>query len=70
MAPQLIQYPCGNGKNEFWKIVPSGNGYQIKSALDENKCLDVRGPSVDNGTAIQIWDCKPNLKNQTFNFKY
>ena len=31
------------------------------------KCLDVRGPSTDNGTAVQIWDCV-GVKNQQWQF--
>ncbi|MEM7272757.1 MAG: RICIN domain-containing protein, partial [Actinomycetota bacterium] len=30
-----------------------------------NKCLDVQGPSTDNGTPIQLWDCL-DQPNQTW----
>jgi hypothetical protein len=35
---------------------PAATGKQLQS-LYSSTCMDVRGPSTANGTAIQLWDC-------------
>ncbi|TDU01661.1 ricin-type beta-trefoil lectin protein [Streptomyces sp. 846.5] len=38
------------------KAAPAAAGKQLQS-LYSSTCMDVRGPSTANGTAIQLWDC-------------
>ncbi|MFD8708107.1 ricin-type beta-trefoil lectin domain protein [Kitasatospora sp. NPDC059648] len=42
--------------------VPAGPVGQITGYV--NKCVDVRGGSVANGTPVQIWDCLGNTAQQ------
>ena len=43
--------------------------YNISSALDNNKVLDVSGGSYNNGANIQIWD-NSKVQQQKFQLKY
>ncbi|MFG3053559.1 ricin-type beta-trefoil lectin domain protein [Kitasatospora sp. NPDC048239] len=51
------------GSISFGPAAPAGPVGQITGFA--NKCLDVRGGSIANGTPTQIWDCLGNV-NQTW----
>jgi hypothetical protein len=39
-----------------WIAVPEGAGYKLINRFSQ-KCLDIRGPSDENGTVVHQWNC-------------
>nr|WP_237419133.1 RICIN domain-containing protein [Kitasatospora sp. SID7827] len=39
------------------------------SAPNNGKCLDLAGGTAANGTAVQLWDCDPNLPGQKWSIR-
>ena len=63
----LIMKTCTGEKNQEWTLKSTG---EIISAVDGTMCLDLAGPSSNNGTAIQVWKCNDNrLGNQAWEFE-
>jgi hypothetical protein len=68
---QLVQYSChpdGNTDqvNQRFYLIPSGDAYQISSAVS-GLCLDINGRSQADGAALIQWTCS-NDDNQRFGF--
>jgi hypothetical protein len=59
---ELIIYPCHEGPNQRWRILPSG---EIRGM--NNKCVDVEGGSADHGAKVQLWTCNSD-GNQRWNY--
>ncbi|MFF3752939.1 RICIN domain-containing protein [Streptomyces sp. NPDC002018] len=51
----IIQYTCGFGSNEQWRLVPKGLGYQLV-ARSSGKCLNVAG-GVGQGNPLIQYTC-------------
>jgi hypothetical protein len=39
--------------DQHWDVQPDGH-----ISYPGGRCLDIQGPSADDGTALQIWQCK------------
>jgi len=57
----VVLLSCNGGSNQKWRM--DENGY-IRSAIDDNKCIETRSRNVASGADIQIWDCVPNYSLQ------
>jgi hypothetical protein len=51
------QWACGSSKNQRWKLVSTGDGYNELVSQNSGKCLDVKGLSTANGANVQQWTC-------------
>lgn len=51
----LWMWGCNSTSAQSWYYDPSTGNIRV---LGTHKCLDVEGPYVGNGIAVQIWDCK------------
>ena len=50
----VLQYTCGSGLNQQWRLTDAGGGYVKVIAQHSGKCLDVSGASTaDNATVLQ-----------------
>ncbi|GAB3143404.1 ThuA domain-containing protein [Microbispora hainanensis] len=68
---QLVQYACHpdghqDQVNQRFYLVPSGDAYQVSSAVS-GLCLDINGRSTADGAALIQWTCS-NDDNQRFAF--
>ncbi|MBL7252844.1 RICIN domain-containing protein [Paractinoplanes lichenicola] len=54
---QLIQWPCGAGKEQGWTYFPKANGnYELRN-VNSNLCLAVGGGSKDDKARVIQWTC-------------
>ncbi|MEV7808718.1 ThuA domain-containing protein [Microbispora sp. NPDC088329] len=68
---QLVQYSCHpdghkDQVNQRFYLIPSGDAYQVNSAVS-GLCLDINGNSKADGAALIQWTCS-NADNQRFGF--
>ncbi|MFI7705020.1 RICIN domain-containing protein [Nonomuraea sp. NPDC049480] len=56
LAP-VIQYTCGSGTNQQWRIQSVSGGYVQIVTRHSGKCLDVDGVSTADGAALQVYGC-------------
>ncbi len=57
-----------NGANQKLRLEPSTNGSYVARFTHSQKCLDVSGPSTENGAIVHQWDCL-NAANQQWEFR-
>lgn len=62
----VIQWNCGDGDNQKWRIAPVGDGYYKILAKHSGKALEVFGGvvSTGNGVIAQQWDYVGNGNQQ------
>ena len=60
-----LQYTCGGGLNQRWRLRDAGNGYVQILAQHSGKCLDVVDASTVNGARLVQWPCGTGA-NQRF----
>ncbi|MEU4832323.1 RICIN domain-containing protein [Streptosporangium sp. NPDC023615] len=60
----VIQYTCGGGTNQQWRIQTITGGYVQIVARHSGKCLDVNGASTADGAAIQQYACGTGTNQQ------
>lgn len=53
-ASPVYMDACGGGSGQQWAFW--GNGNIVNAG--NGRCLDIQGPSVNAGTAIQVWTCE------------
>ncbi|TDD01457.1 beta-xylosidase [Nonomuraea deserti] len=63
LAP-VIQYTCGTGHNQQWRIQSISGGYVQVIARHSGKCLDVDGVSTADGAALQQYGCGSGANQQ------
>jgi hypothetical protein len=63
-SAQVIQWSCGSGANQQWKIQDAGDGYVRISARHSGKCLDVAAASTANSARIKQYTCSTAATNQ------
>ena len=54
---QLIQWPCGAGKEQAWVYFPKANGNYVLRNLNSNLCLAVASGSKDDKARVIQWTC-------------
>jgi len=59
----IIQYKCGNTKNQRWKLTEGPTGFYEIQAMHSGKCLDVPRSSTQDEVKIIQYKCG-NTKNQ------
>ncbi|TDD80914.1 RICIN domain-containing protein [Actinomadura rubrisoli] len=54
----VYQHTCHTGPNQLWERIPFNNSphTQLKN-LAGGRCLDVEGPTWQDGATIHVWDC-------------
>ena len=52
-ATPVLMEPCGNTPDQQWQLNPDGH-----ISYSGGRCLDIKGPSANDGTALQIWQCE------------
>jgi ricin-type beta-trefoil lectin protein len=62
---QLQQYPCNNGANQQWLLLPGPLGTKVIVNVNSGKCADIRDASPTNGAAVQQFTCHGGT-NQMF----
>ncbi|MGA5760718.1 RICIN domain-containing protein [Nonomuraea bangladeshensis] len=60
----VIQYTCGSGFNQQWRVQSVSGGYVQVVARHSGKCLDVNGQSTADGAAIQQYACGSGANQQ------
>ncbi|MEW9550407.1 RICIN domain-containing protein [Nonomuraea sp. NPDC050783] len=60
----VIQYTCGGGTNQQWRIQSVSGGYVQVVARHSGKCLDVNGQSTADGAALQQYACGSGANQQ------
>jgi hypothetical protein len=60
----VVQYACGTGTNQQWRVQSISGGYVQLVARHSNKCLDVNGASTADGAAIQQYTCGTGTNQQ------
>jgi Ricin-type beta-trefoil lectin domain/Glycosyl hydrolases family 43 len=60
----VIQYTCGGGTNQQWRLQNLNNGYYQVVARHSEKCLDVTGASTTAGAAIIQYTCGTGTNQQ------
>ncbi|MEU6796515.1 RICIN domain-containing protein [Nonomuraea wenchangensis] len=60
----VIQYTCGGGFNQQWRVQSVSGGYVQVVARHSGKCLDVNGQSTADGAAIQQYACGSGANQQ------
>ncbi|MEV4020226.1 RICIN domain-containing protein [Nonomuraea angiospora] len=63
-AAAVIQYACGGGTNQQWRIQSISGGYVQVVARNSGKCLDVNGASTADGAALQQYTCGTGTNQQ------
>ncbi|WP_242909342.1 RICIN domain-containing protein [Actinomadura terrae] len=54
----VYQHTCHNGPNQLWERIPfNDSSYTQLKNLAGGRCLDVEGPTWQDGTTIHVWDC-------------
>gem|GEM_PF-7130611 len=61
----LVMRTCTGEKKQEW--IPRNSG-ELVSAENTNFCIDLAGPSNDNGADAQVWRCNGNCNNQGWFF--
>jgi len=56
----LVMRTCTGEKKQEW--IPRNSG-ELVSAENTNFCIDLAGPSNDNGADAQVWRCNGNCRN-------
>lgn len=64
----IHEFDCNNQRNQRWKVVPLGSGYEIRPMQVDNKCMDVANQSVGDKSEVHQWDCNNQL-NQRWYFR-
>ncbi|MEV0387436.1 RICIN domain-containing protein [Nonomuraea sp. NPDC050643] len=60
----VIQYTCGGGTNQQWRIQSISGGYVQVVARHSGRCLDVNGVSTADGAALQQYGCGSGTNQQ------
>ncbi|SEG99908.1 Ricin-type beta-trefoil lectin domain-like [Nonomuraea solani] len=60
----VIQYTCGGGTNQQWRIQSISGGHVQIIARHSAKCLDVNGVSTADGAALQQYGCGTGTNQQ------
>jgi hypothetical protein len=60
----LMQYPCGSGSNQQFRLQSAGGGYYQVIARHSSKCLDVSDASTADGAAVVQWSCGSGQNQQ------
>lgn len=60
----VIQYACGGGTNQQWRLQNLNNGYYQVVARHSEKCLDVKGASTSAGVVVQQYTCGSGTNQQ------
>ncbi|MDX3129445.1 RICIN domain-containing protein [Streptomyces europaeiscabiei] len=59
-----LQYTCGGGLNQQWRLKDAGNGYVQILAQHSGKCLDVAGNSTADGAFVNQYRCTTGTNQQ------
>ena len=60
----MIQWTCGTGTNQQWRLQDAGDGYVSLAARHSGKCLDVNSGSTADGAAMVQWTCGTGANQQ------
>ena len=60
----VIQYTCGSGTNQQWRLQNLNNGYHQIVARHSEKCLDVTSASTTAGAALIQYTCGSGTNQQ------
>ena len=63
-----IQFSCGSGNNQRFRLLPYGDGYFAIQAKHSNQCLDIAGAVTGDGGFLIQWPCAWT-DNEKFRFK-
>ncbi len=64
----VLQYTCGSGLNQQWRLTDAGGGYFQVIAQHSGKCLDVSDASTTNGATVLQYRCGSGT-NQQWSFQ-
>ncbi|MGJ5830606.1 RICIN domain-containing protein [Streptomyces ossamyceticus] len=59
-----LQYTCGGGLNQQWRLQDAGGGYVRVLAQHSGKCLDVSGASTADGAFVNQYRCTTGTNQQ------
>ncbi|ELP66559.1 RICIN domain-containing protein [Streptomyces turgidiscabies] len=59
-----LQYTCGGGLNQQWRLQDAGGGYVRVLAQHSGKCLDVAGASTADGAFVNQYRCGTGTNQQ------
>ncbi|MFF7264192.1 RICIN domain-containing protein [Streptomyces sp. NPDC008159] len=59
-----LQYTCGGGLNQQWRLQDAGSGYVRVLAQHSGKCLDVAGSSTADGAFVNQYRCTTGTNQQ------
>ncbi|ROP42509.1 RICIN domain-containing protein [Saccharothrix texasensis] len=60
----LMQYPCGSGQNQQFRLQSAGGSYYQVIARHSGKCLDVSDAATADGAAVVQWSCNTGQNQQ------
>ncbi|GAB3162262.1 RICIN domain-containing protein [Myceligenerans halotolerans] len=60
----VLQWGCGAGLNQQWRLEDAGGGYFRILAQHSGKCLDVSGESTADGAEVIQWTCGTGANQQ------
>ncbi|MFC3890627.1 RICIN domain-containing protein [Lentzea rhizosphaerae] len=60
----VLQYTCGAGLNQQWRLTDAGGGYFQVIAQHSGKCLDVSDASTTNGAGVLQYRCGSGTNQQ------
>jgi hypothetical protein len=64
----VLQYTCGSGLNQQWRLTDAGGGYVQVVAQHSGKCLDVSSAATADGATVLQYRCG-NGTNQQWSFQ-
>jgi hypothetical protein len=64
----VLQYTCGGGLNQQWRLTDAGGGYVQVIAQHSGKCLDVSSGSTADGATVLQYRCGSGT-NQQWSFQ-
>ncbi|MGW4214389.1 RICIN domain-containing protein [Lentzea sp. NPDC004789] len=64
----VLQYTCGGGLNQQWRLTDAGGGYVQVIAQHSGKCLDVSSGSTADGATVLQYRCGGGT-NQQWSFQ-
>jgi hypothetical protein len=64
---EVIQYPCHDVPNQRFVVKAGTDRFASLSPVHrQDKCLDMRNASLNNGAVLQIWGCGDAASHQSF----
>lgn len=60
----VLQWDCGTGLNQQWRLSDAGGGYVQVIAEHSGKCMDVSGASTADGADVNQYRCNGGTNQQ------